>query len=541
MSDALAKIQRFREDFPLYAQACLKILDKEGKLIPFVFNTPQQILHEAVEKQKAEKGWVRVLVLKARKQGVSTYVQGRNYHRTTLWKHQHSYILTHEQPATEVIFEIVERYQRSNPLAPIVGTSNAKELSFAKLESSYTVATAGTKAGGRGGTPRFFHGSEVAFWPNAKDHFKGSVNAVPDAPGTEIILESTANGTAGEFYDRWQDAIAGRGDFIGVFIPWFASPEYSREPDEFFELNAESEDGELSEVEVAEMFGLSMAQMCWRRAKILAVGGANAFRQEYPATAEEAFVSADRSTYIDALSVLRARKRKNVIAGGPLILGIDPAGSGGDRFSIAFRRGYVVEKVIYRDKVETQAALAWIRSVIDDHQPDRVFIDSGGLGAPITSMLKGIDPNYAKLITGVNFGSKSQAKNARPGVAGPKNRRAEMWMRSREWLKQEDPVSIPDDDALQADATGPWVLNDINNDLVLSSKEQMKAKGVRSPDLWDSVVLTFAESVWVEPGKARLRPAATGDTRPQERGQAPTFGHSMPPFRGQRGPTSWMG
>lgn len=541
MSDALAKIQRFREDFPLYAQACLKILDKEGKLIPFVFNTPQQILHEAVEKQKAEKGWVRVLVLKARKQGVSTYVQGRNYHRTTLWKHQHSYILTHEQPATEVIFEIVERYQRSNPLAPIVGTSNAKELSFAKLESSYTVATAGTKAGGRGGTPRFFHGSEVAFWPNAKDHFKGSVNAVPDAPGTETILESTANGPSGEFYERWQNAIAGRGDYIAVFIPWFASPEYAREPDEFFELNAESEDGEISEVEYAEMFELSLAQMCWRRAKILAVGGPDAFKQEYPATAEEAFVSADRNSFIDPLSVLRARKRRGVIAGGPLILGIDPAGAGGDRFAIAFRRGYVVERVIHRDKLDTDAALAWIRSVIDDHQPDRVFIDSGGLGAPITSLLKGINPNYAKLIIGVNFGSPSQAKNARPKVAGPKNRRAEMWARSKAWLKQADPVSIPDDDALQADATGPWVKNDINNDLLLSSKEDMKAKQIRSPDLWDSVVLTFAESVWVEPGKARLRPAATGDTRPQERGQAPIFGHSMPPFRGQRGPTSWMG
>jgi hypothetical protein len=141
----------------------------------------------------------------------------------------------------------------------------------------------------------------------------------------------------------------------------------------------------------------------------------------------------------------------------------------------------------------------------------------------------------------VNFGSKSQAKNARPGVAGPKNRRAEMWMRSREWLRQDDPVSIPDDDALQADATGPWVMNDINNDLVLSSKEQMKAKGVRSPDLWDSVALTFAESVWVEPAKARLHTQGPNDTAHMERGDAPSYGHVMPPFRGLRSPTSWMG
>lgn len=536
---AAEKIQRFREDYPLFARACLKILDKEGKLVPFVFNTPQEILHEAVEAQKAEKGWVRALVLKARKQGVSTYVQGRNYNRTTLWKHQHSYILTHEQPATEVIFEIVERFQRTNPLAPIVGTSNAKELSFAKLESSYTVATAGTKAGGRGGTPRFFHGSEVAFWPNAKDHFKGSVNAVPDSPGTEIILESTANGPSGEFYERWQDAVAGRGDYIAVFIPWFASPEYAREPEEGFELSAENEDGELSEVEYAELFGLTLSQMCWRRAKIQAVGGSAAFRQEYPATAEEAFVSADKSSYIDPLSVLRARKRRGVVAGGPLIMGVDPAGAGGDRFSVTFRRGYVIEKVIWRDKLTATEAVAWLRGLIDEEQPERVFIDSGGLGAPIITFLKSAGPVYAKVVIGVNFGSKSQAKNARPQVAGPKNRRAEMWMRSREWLRQDDPVSIPDMDALQADATGPWVLNDVNNDLVLSSKEQMKAKGIRSPDLWDSVVLTFAESVWVEPSKARLH-TQSADVRQAPRGPVKSFGHDMPPFSGQRGPAGWM-
>jgi hypothetical protein len=46
-------------------------------------------------------------------------------------------------------------------------------------------------------------GSEVAFWPNARDHFAGVVHTVPDLSGTEIILESTANGVGGEFHERW--------------------------------------------------------------------------------------------------------------------------------------------------------------------------------------------------------------------------------------------------------------------------------------------------------------------------------------------------
>jgi hypothetical protein len=51
-----------------------------------------------------------------------------------------------------------------------------------------------------------FHGSEVAFWPNPASHFAGVVQAVPDEPETEIILETTANGVGGEYHERWQQA-----------------------------------------------------------------------------------------------------------------------------------------------------------------------------------------------------------------------------------------------------------------------------------------------------------------------------------------------
>src|SRR5690606_9388302 len=123
------------------------------------------------------------------------------------------YILTHEQTATDNLFKMVDRFQTHNPLAPSTGKSNAKELEFDKLDSSYVVATAGQKGGGRSRTISLFHGSEVHFWNNAKDHFASSVQTVPDRPGTEIILESTGNGPSGEFYERWHDAVAGKSDY----------------------------------------------------------------------------------------------------------------------------------------------------------------------------------------------------------------------------------------------------------------------------------------------------------------------------------------
>jgi hypothetical protein len=68
-----------------------------------------------------------------------------------------------------------------------------------------------------------------------------------------------------------------------------------------------------------------------------------------------------------------------------------------------------------------------------------------------------------------------------------------MWDRSREWLDLEEGVSVPDLDVLQADATAPRIKPLLNNDFLIESKEEMKKRGVRSPDVWDSVALTFAE------------------------------------------------
>jgi hypothetical protein len=84
----------------------------------------------------------------------------------------------------------------------------------------------------RGGHRPFncFHGSEVAFWPNAKTHFAGVVQAIPDLPGTEIVLESTANGLGGEFHERWQQAESGQGDYEAIFIPWFWDTDIAGSP-----------------------------------------------------------------------------------------------------------------------------------------------------------------------------------------------------------------------------------------------------------------------------------------------------------------------
>jgi len=535
---ALANFRRLRNDLLTFAPECLQVRTKAQTFAPFVLNAAQIHTHKLLEAQKAEFGWVRAMILKGRQQGISTYTAARYYHRCSLRSGVSVYILAHEQPASDNLFKIVDRYQRLNPIAPHVGISNAKELIFDKLDSDYAVATAGTKAGGRSRATSLFHGSEVAFWANAPDHFAASVQGIPLEPDTEVILESTSAGAGGEFYERFLDAEAGRGDYIPIFLPWWLSAEYSRDFPAGYTLSSEADDGEMSDQEYADTFKVGMRQMYWRHNKLIELRSPELFQREYPATPSEAWTAPPgHEPFINALTVVRARKRKRE-GYGPLVLGVDPASNGGDRFSVAARRGSCVQWVKYRNRINHLEGTAWIKDLIDTLNPARVNVDAGNIGADIVVSLKAMGPKYAKIVRGVNFGGTSEAKMAKPKVPGPANRRAEMWQRMADWLLSDEGACIPDMEALQTDITAPRLKPKLNNDFLLESKEEMKKRRVRSPDLADAVALTFAFNEYF-----------TGAISMQDDTQ-PTFGvpeglhpdtspaYSPPPVFGN---TGWMG
>lgn len=520
----LAALAKLQGDLTLYAPQCLKIKTKAGAIVPFVFNKAQLYIHSRLEAQKAEIGMVRALILKGRQQGASTYIGGRFYHKSSLRSGVSVFILTHEQAATDNLFGMVVRYHDHTPLKPSTGAANAKELLFNKLDSGYSVATAGQKAAGRSKTAQLFHGSEVAFWPNAKDHFASSVQTIPDLPGTEIILESTANGVGGEFHERWQKAEAGIGDYIAIFVPWFWEEGYSRVVPVGFALNtAKSEESDLSEFDYYELWkqaGMTMGHMVWRRAKIEELGE-ELFKQEYPTTADEAFQTTGHDSFIKGSLVLKAMKNHIDEPLGELIVGVDPSRFGDDLFAIVWRRGRKITKKKTIEKIGTVEAANLLKKIIDDDDPARVFIDMGNMGAGVYDLLVSFGEKYDKVVTGVNFGDPAQEPevilDGGGKKPGPKNRRAEMWYRSREWLETTGGVDVPDEPVFQTDAVGPSYRYDTNQRILLESKESMRKRGVRSPDVWDAVALTFAEPVYrkEEPKKtsttsSQARRAATG-------------------------------
>lgn len=493
-SDELEIRQLLKDNLEHYAAKCLKIRAKAGDIQPLTFNRAQQYLHTKLEEQKDKIGKVRALILKGRQQGCSTYVGGRFYHKVTHTKGYRVYILTHEQDATDNLFGMANRFHEWCPEAvkPHTGTSNAKELFFDNMDSGYKVGTAGTKAVGRSQTIQLFHGSEVGFWPNADTHAAGILQAVPDMYGTEVILESTANGIGNFFHQRWREAETGASEYIAIFIPWFWQDEYRREPPKDFIPTQEERDYQ-------DAYGIDLWQVCWMRNKIVELKDPLLFKQEYPACSSEAFQLTGHDSFIPPALVMKARKAK--IEGiGPLIIGADPARYGDDRFSLAWRKGREVIKTESRRKINNVQGANWIKQVIDKDKPAKVFIDVGGVGGGVVDILESWGEPYEDIIKAISFGEAPQDEydyniSDDKIAAGPLNRRAEMWMRSKDWLETVGGVSVPDEDSIQADACSPSYKYNINNKLVLESKEEMRRKLLMSPDEWDGIALTFAEPV----------------------------------------------
>ena len=500
MSD---KRQRLKSDFEFYARNCLKIRTKDAGLQSFYLNDAQKYIHSRLEQQIKDTGKVRAILLKGRQQGASTYVGGRFIHKTTHNKGVRAFILTHDGESTNALFEMTERYYENLPsfVKPSTSAANAKELHFGVLDSGYKIGTAGNKAVGRGQTLQYFHGSEVAFWMNASEHTKGIMQAVPDAPGTEVIWESTANGVGNFFHEQWKLAEKGQSEFQAIFVPWFWQSEYKKTLPDGFKLTDEEET-------LSEQYSLSKEQMYWRRMKVAelttdGVDGNKAFKQEYPMNAAEAFQVSGGDGLISASHCMKARKEQ-VNGSGPYVVGVDPS-RGGDRFAVVRRQGrkmFGMESYIGEQCNALAKNVAICKKILDTvdpiakKTPDMMFVDYGA-GADLVDRLHEL--GYKKRVKAVHFGSTPLNPERYT------NKRNEIWQEMQLWLTDESlPVQIPDNDEMQADLCASPYSWDNKERRVLWAKDRIKKEYGFSPDYGDAAALTFAEPVRTDSKKRKL-------------------------------------
>jgi hypothetical protein len=480
---------KYKKDFEYFAPRCLQVKPKKGGLVPLKLNFSQQYIHKVAEDQLKRTGKVRIICVKGRQQGISTYIEGRLYWKTSHNIGKKAYILTHEAEATKNLFEMVERYHENCPtdFRPDTGKSNAKELDFDDLDTVYAVGTAGAKGTGRSQTIHYFHGSEVAYWPHAESHSSGVMEGVSGEDDTEIWLESTAQGPADYFHSVWEratdvgsDPEPNANEYIRVFIPWHWEEEYRSEVRPGFVLDED-------EIEIMETYDLDNEQMQWRRIKIAGLGGDKGrFERDYPNTPQEAFSSSAHNVLISPHLVVRGRKRKDLEAYGARILGVDVAREGDDRTVLAFRHGRVVPWIKSYKKLDNMEVVGLITKAVREFAIDHIFCDGVGNGSGVIDRLREL--GYGDRLTPI----KGNYKPLDPILYY--NKRGEMWGLMKDWLEDE-PVLLPDDSNLQADLCGLTKRFDSKERMVLERKEDAKKRGIKSPDMGDGLAFTFAQPV----------------------------------------------
>lgn len=301
--------RRQQVDSPL-TLADLRILDKRQQLIPLSLNRAQA--------DYAANRTGRDLILKARQLGFSTFIQADIF-TSAVNGTISAGVLAHDDDTTQKLRRMQQRYYDTLPdnRKPVRSIDNATEARYPTTQSVIHIGTAGSRQKGRGGTYSRIHGSEVAFWPDARAIMAGLMQGVPHGFG-RIELESTPNGAQGWFYEQCMAALSGNSDWRLHFYAWWW--------DDAYRLPAPA-DMRYTDDEAAlvAQHGLTPEQITWRRAKIAELG--DLFPQEYPEDPRTCFLTSGNGYFGNIEDKFTAPLYAEPIPGHRYVGGLDFAQS----------------------------------------------------------------------------------------------------------------------------------------------------------------------------------------------------------------------
>lgn len=222
-------------------------------------------------------------------------------------------------------------------------------------------------------------------------------------------------------------------------------------------------DTESIDPDEARRLQAEMSELSWRREYLC----------DFSAAGDEQLIS-----LADVEEATRRHLRRDQYDFAPVILGVDPARFGDDRSVISVRQGLLAKDFRVYTKIDNMALAAYVGQAIADFQADAVFIDAGN-GAGVIDKLR----QMGHEVTEVHFGGRA----SKPRYV---NKRAEMWFEMREWLALG--AAIPRNTALMQDLAAPIYTFDNQDRVALEAKDDIKKRGLPSPDLGDALALTFA-------------------------------------------------
>lgn len=314
------------------------IVNKDQETVPFFFNEVQEkflnILNEDIKAFKqGTNNHLKYLVLKGRQQGFTSLINALEVAYAVCRENFSGFTLADSTDNAVDIFSDKGKFYFDNlpeSFKPSTRYNTRRELDFNNeqstgLNSKWRVGTAGNKDAGRSKTLNFFHGSEVAFWENAETLLTGLAEAF--TKGAIIILETTANG-----FNYYKELWDSDNNYKNLFFEWWLTSEYifnfenDRIKSQFLRnidtgLDKEPDDVQSSKWIFARLKylrdkkGLNNNQLYWYYNKWKDKG--ETIKQEYPCSAEEAFLASGRNYFaisevikrIDAIKDIKPLRR----------------------------------------------------------------------------------------------------------------------------------------------------------------------------------------------------------------------------------------
>lgn len=281
-----------------FIERMLFIINKARQKVPFLLN-PVQAKYNSEQTN-------RDLILKARKEGLSSLIEAEFLHACLFGKNENCVTMAHTWPDTVIHLERVKYFIETMGLNDkrilvTLDKENQSEIYFPKTNSRYWIGTAGSVAFGRGRDITKLHLSEVAHY---KD--QGVLTGVMDAcvPGARIVMETTANGVGEVFHSLWKEAKDPQSEspWKTHFFAWFDDPSNSKLIPIGVAFRMTDQ-----ETRMKAQYNLSDYQVYWYRNHRAEMAEKSLMVQENPSNDQEAFLSSGRH----AFDLTKIQEKKN--------------------------------------------------------------------------------------------------------------------------------------------------------------------------------------------------------------------------------------
>lgn len=277
--------QKLKSDAKYFIETFLWVIDQDRKKIPFKFNASQN----QYEKDRSKSD----LILKARKHGFSTQIEGYWLHACLFARNVNAVTMSHTWDDTVIHLDRVKYFidtmgGEALRMEVSLDKENQRELFFPDTNSRYWIGTAGSKAFGRGRDITHLHLSEVAHYRD-----QGVITGIMEAcvPTAWKVMETTANGVGETFHTLWEGSKKNPSSpWKRHFFAWHDDERHVSAPLPGGEPQFTKEEEEMRFAVKTKNNSLTDKQIYWYRHKKASMVDGSLMAQEYPSNDREAFL-----------------------------------------------------------------------------------------------------------------------------------------------------------------------------------------------------------------------------------------------------------